>query len=83
MESSSMKRNLLIGFVVLMFGGSVRRGTDRHDFSKGRGYRQTGAAIVGAKVTVINAAQGFASRKPPRMALALTNSSLCLQAVIY
>jgi len=30
-----------------MFGGSVRRGTDRHDFSKGRFTDKTGAAIVG------------------------------------
>jgi len=59
MESSSMKRNLLIGFVVLMLAAACAGAQTGTTSVRGAVTDKTGAAIVGAKVTVINAAQGL------------------------
>jgi hypothetical protein len=64
MESSSMKRNLLIGFVVLTLAAACAWAQTGTTSVRGAVTDKTGAAIVGAKVTVINAAQGLHRETP-------------------
>jgi hypothetical protein len=59
MEWSLMKRNLLMGFVVLMFAVASAWAQTGTTSVRGTVTDKTGAAIVGARVTVVNAAQGL------------------------
>ncbi len=54
-----MKRNLMVGFVVSMFAVTCAWAQTGTSSVRGAVIDKTGAAIVGAKVTVINAAQGL------------------------
>jgi hypothetical protein len=59
MKGFSFKRNLLVGFVVLLVGVTCAWSQTGTTSVRGAVTDKTGAAIVGAKVTVINAAQGL------------------------
>ncbi|PYU64495.1 MAG: hypothetical protein DMG49_26535 [Acidobacteria bacterium] len=59
MDSFSMKRNLLVGFVVLLLAAACAWPQTGTTSVRGAVTDKTGAAIVGAKVSVINAAQGL------------------------
>src|SRR6266513_3113833 len=59
MEWYSMKRNLLIGFVVLMFAVASSWAQTGTTSLRGTVVDRSGAAIAGAKVTVLNLAQGL------------------------
>ncbi|PYT55419.1 MAG: hypothetical protein DMG46_19910 [Acidobacteria bacterium] len=59
MYSHSIKRSLLVGFVVLVYAAVCAWAQTGTTSVRGAVTDKTGAAIVGAKVTVINAAQGL------------------------
>ena len=59
MYSHSMKRNFLVGFIVLVFATACAWAQTGTTSVRGSVTDKTGAAIVGAKVTVVNAAQGL------------------------